>query len=383
MKIPYNPAEMTIMVVDDVATNIHVALNILEREDYRVIYAQSGPEALQLLKSEIPDLLLLDVMMPVMDGFTLCELLRKQERTKDIPVIFVTAKVEMDSIVRGFNVGGQDYITKPFNSRELLVRVENQLTLKFTKSQLQQEIEHRKEIQKNLEIANQTKSQLFSIVAHDLNNPFSSLMITLDLIVNHFEAFSTEQLISQLDEMKNSVQRIYSLNHNLLTWARSQTGRIQTNFASLHLKELVEETIAVLESTAGHKEIALHLKVDPQLRIYADADLITTVIRNVLTNAIKFTPKGGAVSLEAKKDVADALIQIKDNGVGMTPDVKAKLFAVGDKSFTQGTAGESGTGLGLIIAKEFIEMNHGDISIESEPDQGTVVSIRIPTEKTN
>ncbi|HDR04317.1 MAG TPA: hybrid sensor histidine kinase/response regulator, partial [Candidatus Marinimicrobia bacterium] len=213
MKIPYNPADMTIMVVDDIATNIHVALNILERENYRVIYAQSGAEALQMLKNETADLILLDVMMPVMDGFTLCEILRKNEPSKDIPVIFVTAKVEMDNIVRGFQVGGQDYITKPFNSRELLVRVENQLSLKYTKSQLEQEIEHRKAIQNNLEIANQTKSQLFSIVAHDLNNPFSSLMISLDLIVNHFEAFDTKQLINQLKEMKNSVQRIYSLNH--------------------------------------------------------------------------------------------------------------------------------------------------------------------------
>lgn len=198
----YDSSVTTILIVDDIPTNIQLALGILQKARYNITFTTSGEEALKKLEKIEVDLILLDVMMPGMDGFEVCRKIRETPKLYDIPIIFLTGRAEVDNIVQGFDAGGQDYILKPFNGRELLSRVKNQLMLRYTKNLLKEEIENRRKIQNELEIANRSKDKLFSIVAHDLNNPFTALMMSVEQLESQFDYFTQEDIRKYIRQMK-------------------------------------------------------------------------------------------------------------------------------------------------------------------------------------
>ncbi|MCP4217206.1 MAG: hybrid sensor histidine kinase/response regulator [bacterium] len=367
--------EMTvfkILIVDDVAKNIQVAANILRDEGYRMAFAQDGKAAMEKINSNDFDLVLLDVMMPGMDGFTVCRELKKNSKTCDIPVIFLTAKTETEDIVHGFEEGAVDYVTKPFNGAELLARVKTHLQLKAARERLNS-------ANNELKALNATKDKFFSIIGHDLKNPIQGLILSAHILQNNFDDLEAEKVKEYIDKFGKSARHIADLLKNLLDWSRSQRGKIQCRPGQVDLHLLIKESIELLDEQAQGKGIRLVCGTSQDTCAFVDYDMLTTVIRNLISNSIKFTPPGGEVYVSAQVDEKRVDLTVSDNGVGIEPRDIENLFRIDTQTSTKGTSGEKGTGLGLILCKEFIEKNNGTIRVESQHGQGSDFIITLPS----
>jgi len=225
---------------------------------------------------------------------------------------------------------------------------------------------------------NATKDKFFSIISHDLRNPLGSLSLIVDNLKFNIDKMDKNKLKKVLDSLDETVDGTKNLLSNLLDWSRTQTGRIDFEPMRLELTELVNSSLPLFKSTADSKQIKLHTSIEKDVFIYADRNMISTVLRNLVSNAIKFTPKGGSISLVVTKVNGFAETSVVDTGVGIDPEVVPQLFRIDSKIKTKGTENEQGTGLGLILCKEFVEKNNGQISAVSELNRGSKFSFTIP-----
>lgn len=229
-----------------------------------------------------------------------------------------------------------------------------------------------------LQELNATKDKFFSIISHDLKGPLNSLTSFSGLLINHTDALSKEDIQMLAKDLDKSVKNLFALLENLLEWSRSQTGNIEFKPESFDLGTVMEENRALLQNQAQNKKITLQNTNQASIPVSAHKQSINTVIRNLVSNAIKFTPEGGTVTLRAQVAQRQVKVSITDTGVGMSPEIVSKLFRIDTKHSTKGTADEKGTGLGLILCKEFIEKNGGRIGVESEPGKGSVFYFTLP-----
>jgi two-component system sensor histidine kinase/response regulator len=361
---PDNKYKPLIFIAEDEPVNLQVLYNILKKGDYRMAAAGNGKKALAMIPESQPDLILLDIMMPGMDGFEVCEHLKKIPETKDIPVIFLTARVETPDVIKGFDVGAVDYVTKPFKGAELLSRIKTHLELKFARESLKE--------------LNATKDKLFSIIAHDLRNPLQVLMFSADLLSKHYEDFDEDKKKEFIDKIFTGTNQISDLLENLLEWARSQRGIIESHVEKIYISTLAEENVSLFKEIAKKKEIRLFSEVDTSYFAIADRNMIRIVIRNLVSNAIKFTFRGGEVKISASASQNSVQIDVTDTGVGIAPEDIHRLFKIDKQKITPGTAKEKGSGLGLILCKEFVEKNNGTIDVVSTPGKGTCFSVTLP-----
>lgn len=361
----------TILIVDDVAKNIQIAAQILQTEGYEIRFAKSGKAAIDLLKTKSIDLILLDIMMPELDGYEVCKMIQDNPKTSNIPIIFITAKTDAESISQGFEFGAVDYITKPFNSLELLARVKNQLKIKL--------------VEKELREALSAKNKFFSIIAHDLKNPFSGFLGLSQMMSQEFDKIRPEDLKEYSKAIFTSATSLYKLLEDLLQWSRTQLGTIPYEPEQLDIYELAFNNLFTLEKNIFEKKITVFNNIRPNTIAFCDRNMITTVIRNLVTNAIKFTHPGGKITLSYKlieiksKDFIE--VSIKDTGVGISEETIEKLLDISAHYTSLGTNKEKGTGLGLILCKEFIEKHGGSLKIYSSLGEGSIFSFTIPAAK--
>ena len=363
-----------ILIIDDIAENIKVVANVLKKHKFNISYAQSGKNGIERAKKVHFDIILLDIMMPEMDGFEVCRLLKTDLKTKDIPIIFLTAKTDEDSIKKGFEAGGVDFITKPFKTNELLARVNTHIQLKLVQEQLSKTNEE-------IQLANDNKDKLLSIIAHDLRNPFSVLITFSKLIMDSFDEFTKEDILTYMKSFYDTSKQGFNLLDNLLKWSKSQTGKMEIIPEKLELNDLIEETVTLLNSQALNKQIVLKNSVPQNIWAFADINMVLTVLRNLISNAIKFTNTGGKVTITSEQNKNHVKISIIDNGVGIEASDIDKIFRIDIKHSTSGTLGERGTGLGIILCKEFIEKNNGELMVESQPNEGSKFSFTLPKVK--
>lgn len=361
----------SILIVDDVPKNIQVVANILQPRGYRMAFAQDGKTALRMIGDAPFDLVLLDVMMPGLDGFAVCEELKKDPELREIPVIFLTARSETEDIVKGFEKGAVDYVTKPFNSAELLARVKTHLELKRSREQLAA-------ANSELEELNATKDKFFSIIAHDLRNPIQALLLSSELLKANFQRMETRKVESYIEKFSENSNHIADLLENLLTWSRSQRGKIQCLPSQTMVAPVISESLDPLREHASRKNIRLVSQVEADISGFFDRQMVSTVCRNLISNAIKFTPGGGEVTVSADSSGENLEITVSDTGVGIPADKIDGLFSVGAQESSKGTAGEKGTGLGLILCKEFTEKNNGSIRVRSQLDSGSAFTVSLP-----
>lgn len=369
-----NKQQLDILIVDDNPENLSVLGNILGKKNHNLIFAQNGVVALKIVKKRKPSLILLDIMMPNMDGFEVCRQLKQDAILAEIPVIFLTAKTETEDVVAGLKLGAVDYVTKPFNQEELLARVNTHLELQMAKEELRAAFIAKKE-------ALATKDKLFSIIAHDLGNLFNALLGFSSLLAGKDDVTLSE--VEKEEYSKDILQiadRGYNLLKNLLEWSKSQTGRMQVKPVAINLPNLIEHNIQLLQENAKAKNINLLAHFDEEASsVLADRNMFDTVMRNLLSNAIKFTPPSGEIQIFSKK-VTDNLIEISvcDTGVGIKAEDIEKLFRVDVTHTTLGTAKEVGNGLGLILCQEFAEKCGGTLGVESEEGKGSRFYVRLP-----
>lgn len=353
-----------ILIVDDLPKNIQIVATTLQEAGYNVTYAQNGKKAIDLCKKNYFNLILLDIMMPEMDGIEVCLHLKSDENYKDIPIIFLTAKTDLDSIEKAFKAGGVDYISKPFKGSELLSRVKTHITLQQQQHELKQ--------------LNTTKDKFFSIIAHDLKSPFSGLLGFTELLLEENKQTDPETLHHYYQLMHQAAKQGYDLLNNLLEWARTQQGSIKYIPKNYNLFEVSKGNIILFQNIASTKKIKITQDIQKDINIFADINMLKTIFRNLLSNAIKFTNIDGEISVTAKVENKNAVISIQDNGVGMSNDTLNKLFKIENNISHKGTNDESGTGLGLIISKDFIEQHHGKIWVTSELNKGSRFSFTLP-----
>ncbi len=353
-----------ILIVDDNSQNLSVLGNMLRKHGYRFVLAETGHEALDFVKKKIPDLILLDIMMPDMNGLEVCKRLKQEPAFSDIPVIFLTAKRDTEDIIKGFKLGAVDYVTKPFNKEELMIRVNTRIELKAVREKLRQALA--------------TKDKFFSIIAHDLMNPFNALLGFSSLLLTNQETMSADDRREFIQDIQQVSIQGHNLLTNLLFWARSQTGRLEVKPVSFNLEDVVEKNVELLSENAKQKDINLLTSIDNQ-QIFADKNMLDAVIRNLLSNAVKFTSTNGTVEISSKKEDNAVEISISDTGVGISAEDMDKLFRMDVNHTTVGTKRETGTGLGLILCKEFVEKQGGTIKVDSEEGKGSRFSIRLPS----
>jgi len=353
-----------VLIVDDNYKNIQLLGNVLRGENLDIAVATNGIQALQITKEVLPNLILLDIMIPDMDGYQVCQLLKEDPKTAEIPIIFLTAKTEAEDIIKGLTLGAVDYITKPFNNQELLIRVKTHLALQNSKEELKK--------------TNAEKDKFFSIIAHDLKNPFITMLGFSSMLVTDYYDFSDEERITYIKEMEGVAKKSYELLENLLQWSRSQTGRIEFNPMEFDLNDVVKDTLELLGPQAKAKEILLTDLLTDNNFIFSDIEMIRTVIRNICSNAIKFTNKGGNIIISAISNNKSVKLKIKDDGIGMDNKTLNGLFNLSTHNSKKGTMNESGTGLGLILCKEFVEKNKGTIEVSSVLNEGTEFTIVLP-----
>lgn len=375
-----------ILIVDDVGENLQVLGNILSKEGFDTSFALNGKQAISIVEDTLPDLILLDISMPLMDGFEVCKFLKSEEKTKIIPIIFLTAKTEPDNMIHGFSIGAADYVTKPFNTLELLARVRAHVELKKSKDIILEqnlELNHlvAKLSEKNKELNSliAAKDKFFSIIAHDLKGPVGNLNSFLSFMTMHYDKISKEEFQQDLILLESASNKIKDLLENLLTWARSQRGDMQYKPQVISIFELTKTNVQLFQPSANNKKIILVNNVPIDLKVYADSQMITTVLRNLIGNAIKYTNENGKVIISAQTNSQQVEIIVEDSGVGMNSNISENLFRIDVKHFsTEGTKGEKGTGLGLILCKEFIDRHQGRIWAESQIDKGSKFHFTIP-----
>ncbi len=376
-----NDWQPSVLIVDDIAENIQVLGNILDEKNIEFSYASNGREALEAVSYSKPDLILLDVNMPGMSGFEVCKKLMESAETKEIPVIFLTAKTDPEDIIEGFTAGGVDYITKPFNSKELISRVETHLELSMSKQIMASQNHELDKLNTELKEIVATKDKFFSIIAHDLKEPFNTMIGFSDLLLKTIDQKDPAQIKEMVRHIFNSSMHGFELLNNLLEWSRSQTGRIEFKPDYLRIKEVISSVTGLLQDTADKKKIELSIIDENDLTVWADSKMVETVVRNLVTNALKFTRPGGKIIISCTDNQEDARLSVEDNGVGMGKEQLENLFRIDKHLSTPGTENERGTGLGLLLCREFIKRHGGEIRVESEPGKGSRFGFSLPKHK--
>lgn len=232
-----------------------------------------------------------------------------------------------------------------------------------------------------MQIANATKDKFFSIIAHDLKNPFNMIIGFSELAINKIKTKDYEKGLKFTTIINESSVKAYELLENLLTWSRSQSGSIKFNPETCDIKPLIDSTILFLKNAAEEKGISLYSNITKGINVYIDKNMILTILRNLITNAIKFSRKNDSITIEAEETNSSLIIHVIDTGIGIDENTIIKLFKIGENIKTDGTNKEPGTGLGLLLCKEFVEWHNGQIWIKSTVGKGTTISFSIPMQQ--
>jgi len=378
-----------ILIVDDRTENLVTLEKLLSDIDATIIKASSGNQALITLLQHEFALILIDVEMPEMDGFETVELMRQDKKNKYLPAIFISAIYSEDyHLIKGVESGAVDFITKPLIPQILKGKVKIFLEIYEQRKKLQRCAEVFKTNNKDLlytnnklKESNDNKDKVFSIIAHDLKNPFNALISYSDLILNKLEDLTEDERQVILNGINNIAKQTYNLLETLLSWSKIQIEKTNEP-VEFSLRELTNKIIDFLSPIADFKNVVLHNKISPSVNIFADPNAISTIVRNLVTNSIKFCNSGDWIYINCKLKFNEVKIIIEDSGVGMEPENLETMFMVEKTNSQQGTLNEKGSGLGLILCKDLIERNNGYISAESEPGKGSKFIISLPKIKT-
>ena len=365
-------SDYKILIVDDVVSNVLLLKILLSNEGFQVCTANNGRMCIEQARSESPDLILLDVMMPDLSGFDTAVILKKDPELKDIPIIFLTALNSPSDLVKGFSVGASDFLSKPFNKEELLVRVMHQIEFLAAKRTV---VRQNRELMATIN----NRDKMYSVIAHDLRSPMASIRMVLNLVV---ASLSPEQIGPELFELLDKANResedVHDLLDNLLKWTKSQTGRLNVLLQDLDLNDIIPGVVDIFEMIAVTKKIKLTYS-GLSVVVRADNDMLKTIVRNFMSNAIKFSPENSTIEITITSDADFAKISVRDHGVGIASERLDTIFHKGDSTY--GTDGEEGSGLGLLLCQDFARKIGGDVLVESVEGEGSTFSVLVPLKK--
>lgn len=375
MNMEINPSEYKILIVDDVMSNVLLLKVLLTNEKFAIATASNGRQALEQVEKENPDLVLLDVMMPDMSGFEVAQHLKSNPNTADIPIIFLTALNSTADIVKGFQVGANDFISKPFNKEELIIRVTHQISLVAAKRLILSKTE---ELQRTIA----GRDKLYSVIAHDLRSPMGSIKMVLNMLILNLPSEKIGAEMYELLTMANqTTEDVFSLLDNLLKWTKSQIGKLNVVYQDVDLVEVTDGVIEIFSMVASLKKIRIHEMKPEKMMVNADIDMLKTVVRNLLSNAIKFSKENLEVLVKMEEVDGMAVVSVQDHGCGISEEGQKKLLHTDTHFSTFGTNNEEGSGLGLLLCKDFVVKNGGKLWFTSKEGEGSIFSFSIPVKK--
>ena len=375
MNMEINPSEYKILIVDDVMSNVLLLKVLLTNEKFAIATASNGRQALEQVEKENPDLVLLDVMMPDMSGFEVAQHLKSNPNTADIPIIFLTALNSTADIVKGFQVGANDFISKPFNKEELIIRVTQQISLVAAKRLILSKTE---ELQRTIA----GRDKLYSVIAHDLRSPMGSIKMVLNMLILNLPSEKIGAEMYELLTMANqTTEDVFSLLDNLLKWTKSQIGKLNVVYQDVDLVEVTDGVIEIFSMVASLKKIRIHEMKPEKMMVNADIDMLKTVVRNLLSNAIKFSKENSEVLVKMEEVDGMAVVSVQDYGCGISEEGQKKLLHTDTHFSTFGTNNEEGSGLGLLLCKDFVVKNGGKLWFTSKEGEGSIFSFSIPVKK--
>ena len=375
MNMEINPSEYKILIVDDVMSNVLLLKVLLTNEKFAIATASNGRQALEQVEKENPDLVLLDVMMPDMSGFEVAQHLKSNPNTADIPIIFLTALNSTADIVKGFQVGAIDFISKPFNKEELIIRVTHQISLVAAKRLILSKTE---ELQRTIA----GRDKLYSVIAHDLRSPMGSIKMVLNMLILNLPSEKIGAEMYELLTMANqTTEDVFSLLDNLLKWTKSQIGKLNVVYQDVDLVEVTDGVIEIFSMVASLKKIRIHEMKPEKMMVNADIDMLKTVVRNLLSNAIKFSKENSEVLVKMEEVDGMAVVSVQDYGCGISEEGQKKLLHTDTHFSTFGTNNEEGSGLGLLLCKDFVVKNGGKLWFTSKEGEGSIFSFSIPVKK--
>lgn len=352
---------INILIVDDSLEHIHIASSILKSLKYPIRVANNGMTALKLIKEQIPTLILLDIIMPKINGFEICNIIKSNPLYEDIAVIFMTADQDEESIQKGFSIGAQDYVVKPYKSSELIARVQTHIKLATQSNEL-------KSAYKELD-------QFCHTVSHDLKSPLNVIKQLSTLLSLELGNTLTEDTREIMERISNKSNEVILMIERLLEF--SKIRQVECNFTNVDLNEIFNETINELTSLENPSR-KIKFNIDKLPAINGDKTLLKFLIQNILSNALKFSSKNHItiinVFLEDLKDTYE--ISIQDNGVGFNMKYSNKLFHIFERLHSKEEF--EGSGVGLAIVKQIIERHNGTVSIYGELNKGTTVTLFFP-----
>ncbi|MDH5380784.1 MAG: hybrid sensor histidine kinase/response regulator [Cyclobacteriaceae bacterium] len=357
----------TILVVDDESDNIKVIVDylMLEGDHFRMLQALNSKKALKITKKEFPDLIITDWDMPDMSGIELIKKVRSHEKIKNTPIVMCTGiMTSPKNLKTALEAGATDYVKKPVDPVELLARVTNALNLA--------------ERYNEISTLNDSKDQIFSVIAHDLKGPVANMALLAEMMYDQKEEMKEEEVFKISELMKKQSVSTLGVLDNLFSWANGQKNSVSYSPKINLLVPVIRKVMDFLEPSIEKKKIKVDVKVNCGIKAFFDIDLISTVIRNLLTNAIKFTPIGGNVEIRASI-IGDFIhLAIIDNGLGMTQNQIDVIYNPALHKSTTGTDGEQGSGLGTKICVDFLKRHKSELAIKSKPGKGSEFSFLLP-----
>lgn len=372
-----------ILVVDDLKENILALTSLLQDEDAEVMSATSGEEALELMLTNDFAIALLDVQMPNMDGFELAEIMRSTEKTRSIPIIFVTAAGnDLQRVFKGYEAGAVDFLHKPLFPKIVLSKVRVFLSLEKQKNLLQEKLEKIQETEKSLQEALRSRDEFLSIASHELNTPLTTLKMQIQIMEKRVEkygveiAFAPENIHKFLTNAGKGVERLIHLVGDMLDISRVSTGRLSLEIKRTDLSQLVRENCDRHMPFLSLAGCTVSMKIDDHLEVDIDRFRIEQVITNLLANAAKYAP-GTSVEVSLKKEKKMIVLCVADKGPGIPELAQAKVFERFERVTEDSSIG--GLGLGLYISKEIVELHHGKISVGNTQGGGATFRVELPS----
>lgn len=379
-----------ILIVDDNPGNLGVLFDYLSKLEFIILLAQSGEDALELVEENLPDIILLDILMPGIDGFETCRKLKSQKKTRDIPVLFISSLSEVFDKVKSFEAGGVDYITKPFQQEEVLARIKTHLNIIKLKTRLekqnkdlQEQIEERKKAEKEAylakeeaESANRAKSAFLANMSHEIRTPMNAIMGFTDILDQKIIDNDQKKYLSLIRAGGNS---LISLINDILDLSKIEAGKLELEYRASDICAVFEEIVNIFSHKVKEKKLELILDADPNLQVplIFDKTRIRQILFNLVGNAIKFTEKGyikiaaKGQNLDKKRNIMDIMISVEDTGIGIPKDQENLIFRPFEQCKGQCSSKYGGTGLGLAITKRLVKIMGGSISLKSREGRGS------------
>lgn len=392
---PINNA--SVLIVDDTMYNIQLLSLMLIKQGYQVEQATNGTEALDKATKQIPDIILLDIRMPDIDGYEVCKILKANPTTQAIPIIFISSIEEPSEKVEAFSVGGVDYISKPFQLIEVLARIETHLRLCSLQNKLQEQNEQlqlsaavlERSLRQERELS-EMKTNFISVVSHEFRTPLTTIQSASELL--EYYEWTKEERTEQLHQIQSEVKHMTALMEDVLFLSRTNSNKAKLNLSEFDLLKFCSQILRQMQKTFGQnynlhsffQDLSNNISIDnlhiqnelPALIVKMDEKLLRQILSNLMTNAIKYSPQNKDIDFKIIVDQQNTTFTVTDYGIGIPEEDIAHLFSAFHRGKNVGIL--PGTGLGLSIVKNCVDIHNGSISVQSQLNVGTEFTVVLP-----